>query len=102
MTGSADIGLFALIGFVVMWGLGSSIPSQIGPIILAELVGMRSFPALMGIRGAVVGLIGATAPILVGVLFAVNGNYSLPFIVCGLLALLAIPLYILAVRPRPS
>ena len=88
----------ALIGFVVMWGLGSSIPSQIGPIILAELVGMRSFPTLMGVKGLVVSLVGASAPILVGVLFATHQSYSLPFIVCGILATLAIPLFLLATR----
>lgn len=100
VTGQAEAGLLALVGFVVMWGLGSSIPSQIGPIILAELVGMRSFSTLMGIKGALVSLVGASAPILVGVLFATHQSYSLPFIVCGILALLAIPLFLLATRKQ--
>ncbi len=82
--------------FVILWGMASGIPSQIGPIILAELVGMRAFPTLMGIKGALVSLVGALAPIATGALFAVQGSYHLPFMVSGLLAVVAVPMFVLA------
>ena len=82
--------------FVILWGMASGIPSQIGPIILAELVGMRAFPTLMGIKGALVSLVGALAPIATGALFTVQGSYHLPFMVSGLLAVVAVPMFVLA------
>ncbi len=91
--------VFVALGtFIILWGLASGLPSQIGPIILAELVGMRAFPTLMGIKGAVVSLVGAFAPILIGVLFSVQGSYHLPFLVSGILALIAAPLFLLIQR----
>lgn len=91
--------MFLAVGiFVILWGLASGLPSQIGPIILAELVGMRAFPSLIGIKGAVVSLVGAFAPVLVGVLYGVQGSYRLPFLISGLLALVAAPIFLLIQR----
>lgn len=98
MNADAEFLIMALCTFVILWGLASGLPSQIGPIILAELVGMRAFPTLMGIKGAVVSLVGALAPILVGALYSVQGSYNLPFLVSGLLAMVSAPLFLLIQR----
>lgn len=79
----------AIAGFILLWGLAGGLPSQIGPMVLADLIGSRAFASMLGVMFTITGLIGALAPVGTGWLYEVHGGYALPIIVCGLLAALA-------------
>lgn len=73
------VGLFATIGFVVLWGGVAGLPSQSASLLLGELVGPQSFGSLLGIVFTINGFVGALAPVLTGWLHDVSGSYILPF-----------------------
>ncbi|ARS27796.1 MFS transporter [Sphingomonas sp. KC8] len=90
VTGSQTMGNGAAIaGFILLWGLAGGLPSQIGPMLLADLIGARAFATMLGVTLTITGLIGALAPVATGWLYDARGSYVPPIIICGLLTILA-------------
>lgn len=79
----------AIAGFILLWGLAGGLPSQIGPMLLADLIGSRAFATMLGVTLTIAGLIGALAPAATGWLFEAHGSYALPILICGLLTIFA-------------
>lgn len=73
----------AMAGFILLWGLSGGLPSQIGPLRLAELIGTRAFATMLGATFTISGLVGALAPLMTGVLYERSGGYALPVAACG-------------------
>lgn len=79
----------AIGGFILLWGLAGGLPSQIGPMLLADLIGARAFATMLGVTLTIAGLLGALAPAATGWLYEIRGSYALPITIWGLLAVLA-------------
>lgn len=91
ITPDSPVRLLGIVGFAVIWGGISGLPSQTGSMVLVELAGARSFAALLGIVFTVNGFIGALAPGITGWLHDLTGGYALPFgLFSALLALAAL------------
>lgn len=87
----ARMGLAAPLLFVVVWGATSGLSSQLAPLLLVDLQGVRHFGALMGFCGFVSGLAGAMAPLVTADLHRLTGAYAAGFALCaGSMALAAI------------
>jgi MFS family permease len=84
--------------FVLLWGTASALPGQSGSMLLADVAGADAFPRLLGINTAVIGLLGALAPMLTDRMRAAGDGYALPILVYAALALTAAPIIAL-VRP---
>ncbi len=91
-------GLAATITFVGLWGGVAGLPTQSGSLLLAELVGRRSYGTLLGIVFTINGFLSALAPGLTGWLHDLGGSYTLPFtlftamlLVTALACLLIVP-----------
>lgn len=97
--GGGSAQLAAMTGFALMWGLVAGLPAQAGSMLLADTVGMAAFPMLLGVVFAVTGLIGALAPLMMGMLYGVEGSYALPILTCAALTGLAAAMILMA-RPR--
>jgi MFS family permease len=54
--------------------------------IVAELFGLRAHGALLGATGISIGIGGAMGPVFTGYCYDVLGSYTLPFVVCGVVA----------------
>lgn len=94
-------GLAATIAFVGLWGGVAGLPAQSGSLLLADLVGRRSYGTLLGIVFTINGFLGAVAPGLTGWLHDLGGSYTLPFTLFTAL-LLATALACLLIVPRPA
>ncbi|MDE2618816.1 MAG: MFS transporter [Sphingomonadales bacterium] len=75
--GAAAMAALAL--FVVVWGGVAGLPAQSAALLLAELIGQRSFGSLLGILFTLNGFLGAFGPGLTGWLHDLGGGYALPF-----------------------
>lgn len=94
-------GLAATIAFVGLWGGVAGLPVQSGSLLLAELVGRRSYGTLLGIVFTINGFLGALAPGLTGWLHDHSGSYTLPFTLFTAM-LLVTALACLLIVPRPA
>lgn len=97
--GGSVVQIAAMAGFAMMWGLVAGLPAQVGSMLLADTVGMTAFPTLLGVIFAVSGLVGALAPLMMGLLYGIGNSYALPIFACAVLTALAAAM-ILLVRPR--
>jgi hypothetical protein len=86
-------------GFILLWGLSGGLPSQIGSLRLAELIGTHAFATMLGVTFTTSGLVGALAPLITAELYERSGGYALPVAACGV-ATLAAALMTLAVPSR--
>ena len=89
MGGGTTIRLVATASFVVFWGGVAGLPAQSGSLLLGDIVGTRSFAALLGIVFTINGFIGALAPALTGWLHDRSGSYTMPFSLFASVLLLA-------------
>ncbi|KEQ53954.1 MFS transporter [Sphingobium chlorophenolicum] len=87
--------------FVLLWGTASALPGQSGSMLLADVAGAEDFPRLLGINTAIIGLLGAMAPMLTDQMRAAGGGYGLPIWVYAAMALAAAPVIAL-VRPSKA
>ncbi|AEG50749.1 major facilitator superfamily MFS_1 [Sphingobium chlorophenolicum L-1] len=86
--------------FVLLWGTASALPGQSGSMLLADVAGAEGFPRLLGINTAIIGLLGALAPMLTDQMRAAGGH-GLPIWVYAAMALAAAPV-IAMVRPSKA
>jgi MFS family permease len=84
--------------FAVIYGIGVSGGGIMEPIIVAELFGIKSHGLILGVVSFVFTIGGAVGPFVTGYLYDLNGNYQIAFLLCAVLAVVAI---ILAALLRP-
>jgi MFS family permease len=95
------MGLAGVAAFVLIWGVASALPGQSGSMLLAQVVPPHGFARALGLNTAVIGLIGALAPVITDRLRATGGGYDLPLLFYAGLALAAGPILLL-VRPSKA
>lgn len=101
-AGPGGVGaLAALALFVIVWGGVAGLPAQSASLLLAELIGHRSFGSLLGILFTINGFVGAFGPGLTGWLHDLSGSYALPFCLFGGVLLVAAGAALLC-RPAPA
>jgi len=76
-------GIFAC-ALVFGFAFGGIVP--LNSHIVAELFGLRAHGALLGATGISIGIGGAIGPVFTGYCYDVLGSYTLPFVVCGIVA----------------
>jgi len=84
------LGMSAAIAFVIAWGATFSLPSQLTPVLLADLLGPRHFGFLFGINNLLIGLASSLGPLLTGHLYDSTQSYAVAFKVSGLLMVFAV------------
>ena len=84
--------IWHLIIFVILWGFGfgASIPVRFA--LIADLFGRRHYGSIMGTLMTTSAVFGVIAPVLVGWIFDIRGNYREPFALMALTILIAIPM----------
>ena len=84
--------LWHLAIFVVTWGVGfgASIPVRFA--LIADLFGRRHYGSIMGTLMTTSAIFGVIAPVLVGWIFDIRGNYREPFALMAFSVLIAIPM----------
>ena len=84
--------LWHLAIFIVTWGVGfgASIPVRFA--LIADLFGRRHYGSIMGTLMTTSAIFGVIAPVLVGWLFDIRGNYREPFALMAFSVLIAIPM----------
>jgi MFS family permease len=91
----------SLLALVIVFGFVQSVPSQLGPVILAMSVGEHSFGKLSGTMMLVVGIVGAISPVAVGWIHDATGSYIPAMLACAGCMILTLPL-VYASRPPTS
>ncbi len=78
--------------FVATWGVGfgASIPVRFA--LIADLFGRRHYGSIMGTLMTTSAIFGVIAPVLVGWIFDIRGNYREPFALMAFSVLIAIPM----------
>ena len=78
--------------FVITWGFGfgASIPVRFA--LIADLFGRRHYGSIMGTLMTTSAVFGVIAPVLVGWIFDIRGNYREPFVLMSVTILIAIPM----------
>jgi len=96
------LGMSAAIVFVLAWGATFSLPSQLTPVLLWELLGPRHFGLLFGINNLLIGLASSLGPLLTGHLYDSTQSYTVAFRVCALLMVIAVAAMLMVrfVSPR--
>ncbi len=86
--------------FVITWGFGfgASIPVRFA--LIADLFGRRHYGSIMGTLMTTSAIFGVIAPVLVGWIFDIRGNYREPFALMAFSVLIAIPMILTLGRER--
>jgi sugar phosphate permease len=94
--------LWHLAIFIVTWGVGfgASIPVRFA--LIADLFGRRHYGSIMGTMMTTSAVFGVIAPVLVGWLFDIRGNYREPFALMAFSVLIAIPMILTLGQARVS
>ena len=94
--------IWHLVIFVITWGFGfgASIPVRFA--LIADLFGRRHYGSIMGTLMTTSAVFGVIAPVLVGWIFDVRGNYREPFVLMAFTILIAIPMILTLGRARAS
>ena len=87
--------LWAFFLFAVFWGLAFGDCSTMESPIVAWLFGLASHGVILGFFAFSFTIGAAIGPLIFGYLFDVTGNYQIAFLICAVLAILAIVLTIL-------
>jgi predicted MFS family arabinose efflux permease len=74
-AGEATIGITCVVAFVALWGMSANSVSQFIPVIFAERFGSSRLGTLVGVQSSVMGIAGAAAPIVTGLLFDKFSDY---------------------------
>ena len=84
--------IWHLVIFVILWGFGfgASIPVRFA--LIADLFGRRHYGSIMGTLMTTSAVFGVIAPVLVGWIFDIRGNYREPFALMAFTLLIAIPM----------
>ena len=84
--------IWHLVIFVITWGFGfgASIPVRFA--LIADLFGRRHYGSIMGTLMTTSAIFGVIAPVLVGWIFDIRGNYREPFVLMAFTILIAIPM----------
>ena len=84
--------LWHLAIFIVTWGIGfgASIPVRFA--LIADLFGRRHYGSIMGTLMTTSAIFGVIAPVLVGWIYDIRGNYREPFALMAFSVLIAIPM----------
>ena len=84
--------LWHLAIFIVTWGVGfgASIPVRFA--LIADLFGRRHYGSIMGTMMTTSAIFGVIAPVLVGWIYDIRGNYREPFALMAFSVLIAIPM----------
>ena len=84
--------IWHLVIFVITWGFGfgASIPVRFA--LIADLFGRRHYGSIMGTLMTTSAVFGVIAPVLVGWIFDIRGNYREPFLLMSFTILIAIPM----------
>ena len=84
--------IWHLVIFVILWGFGfgASIPVRFA--LIADLFGRRHYGSIMGTLMTTSAVFGVIAPVLVGWIFDIRGNYREPFALMAFSVLIAIPM----------
>lgn len=100
LASAGPMGLAGLASFVILWGVASALPGQTGSMLLADVVGQAAFPRMLGLVTALIGLVGALAPVLTDALRGADGDYGLAILGYAALAGAAAPLIAMVGRGR--
>ena len=94
--------IWHLVVFVITWGFGfgASIPVRFA--LIADLFGRRHYGSIMGTLMTTSAVFGVIAPVLVGWIFDVRGNYREPFVLMAFTILIAIPMILTLGQARGS
>jgi predicted MFS family arabinose efflux permease len=79
-----------VLAFAVLWGATSQLISQLAPVLLVNVVGLRSFGSIMGLNYFMYGLAMSAGPIVTGAILDSTRSYATAFALCSLLMLLAL------------
>ena len=92
--------IWHLVVFVITWGFGfgASIPVRFA--LIADLFGRRHYGSIMGTLMTTSAVFGVIAPVLVGWIFDIRGNYREPFALMAFSVLIAIPMILTLGRER--
>ena len=82
---------------IVGFGVGGTLPTR--PALLADYFGTRHFGAILGLGMTLLTLGAVISPWAVGWLVDRTGEYTLGWVLCGVVATFAIPLMLLATPP---
>ncbi len=89
---SMHLGVVAAIVFIVLWGATANAVNQFVPILIVERFGPVHLGFLVGVQGAVMGVVGAFAPIVTGALYDRYASYAAAIAVSVLMNILALAL----------
>lgn len=88
----AAISYLAVALFCLCWGMTSGVASQLGPVLLEDVVGERHFGALLGINHTTTGLLGAMSPVGAALMREAGFSQALIFQYLAVACLLVAPL----------
>jgi predicted MFS family arabinose efflux permease len=91
----AHFGAMAVITFIVLWGATANAINQFLPLLLVEYYGPVHLGALVGVQGALMGIVGSAAPLITGLLYDRFSSYSVSIIAGGGTTLIALILVML-------
>lgn len=92
-----------LIPFVVLYGASNGIMTIVRGALPVELFGRARYGSIMGALAAPAAVARAAGPVVLGVAWGMAGGYALPVLGVAVVALLALGLFVAAMRaaPRP-
>jgi len=91
-----------MIGHFVFFGLGFGALLPLRAMVMADWYSGSDYGRIMGAQWTAVGLVGATGPVIVGVVRDQTGGYGLPMTVLAATYVLVAFLILLAGTERPS
>ena len=78
-----NISLLCVIGYALTFGLPLNASFTLGPMLLAESLGRRSFGPLAGILSFSNTFVSAVGPVLIGALYDLTNSYVMAFELCA-------------------
>lgn len=92
-----------LVPFVVLYGASNGIMTIVRGALPVELFGRARYGSIMGALAAPAALARAAGPVVLGVAWGMAGGYALPLLGVAAVAVLALVLFVAAMRavPRP-
>ena len=97
----AELGVVAVFAFIVLWGATANAINQFLPLLLMEYYGPVHLGALVGVQGALMGIVGSFAPVITGFLYDHYSSYSVSILAGGGTTLIALIL-VVVLRPGPE
>ena len=92
LLASRELWMFYL--FAIVFGFGYGGMAALGSPVMAELFGLGSLGAIMGITLICVEWAGAVGPLVAGYIFDITGSYNLAFTIYAVLSLISLALIV--------